>query len=63
MPENIVMLIIDIDKAPDIKRYLKVTSVPTFCNYINGEMMDVNIGGNKENVINFFKKTLVRVSS
>ena len=63
MPENIVMLIVDIDKAPDIKRYLKVTSVPTFCNYINGEMMDVNIGGNKENVINFFKKTLVRVSS
>ena len=63
MPSNIVMLIVDIDKAPDIKRFLKVTSVQTFCNFINGEMMDVNLGANKDDVINFFKKTVVRVSS
>ena len=63
MPSNVVMLIVDIDKSPDIKRYLKVQSVPTLCNFINGEMMDTLSSSNKDNIISFFQKTLDKTSS
>ena len=63
MPENVCMVIVDIDKSPDIKRYLKCTSVPTFINFVNGEMMDSLVGGNKESIVTFFKKTLIRATS
>jgi len=56
MPQNVYMLIIDIDKAKDIASYLKVRSVPMLCNYISNEPMDSVVGANEEKVINFFKK-------
>lgn len=63
MPSNVVMLIVDIDKSPDIKRYLKVKTVPTLCNFINGEMMDTLSSSNKDKIISFFKKTLDKTTS
>ena len=61
--DNVVMLIVDIDKSPDIKNYLKVKSVPTLCNFINGDMMDTLSGSNKDHIISFFQKTYDKTSS
>ena len=63
MPQNVYMLIIDIDKAKDIASYLKVRSVPMLCNYISNEPMDSVVGANEEKVINFFKKTAIHAVS
>jgi thioredoxin 1 len=60
MPNNVYMVVVDIDKSPDIKRYLKCTSVPTFVNFVDGEMMDTIVGGNEDGIISFFKKTAKR---
>lgn len=60
MPDNVYMVVVDIDKSPDIKRYLKCTSVPTFVNFVNGEMMDTIVGGSKEGIVSFFNKTEAR---
>ena len=63
MPPDVVMLIVYIDKSPDIKNYLKVKSVPTLCNFINGDMMDTLSGSNKDHIISFFQKTYDKTSS
>ena len=63
MPPDVVMLIVDIDKSPDIKNYLKVKSVPTLCNFINGDMTDTLSGSNKDHIISFFQKTYDKTSS
>jgi len=63
MPNNVSMIIVDIDKARDIASAMKIKSVPTMHNFINGAPMDSVIGSNKEHIASFFKKTMGRASS
>ena len=63
MPDNVSMIIVDIDKARDISSAMKIKSVPTMHNFINGAPMDSVIGSNKDHIISFFKKTKRRASS
>lgn len=63
MPSNVSMIVVDIDSGADIKRALRVDSVPRIYNFVKGELMDSVIGSKEENVISFFKKTLARASS
>jgi thioredoxin-like negative regulator of GroEL len=63
MSNNVSMIIVDIDKARDIASAMKIKSVPTMYNFINGAPMDSVIGSNKDHIISFFKKTKRRASS
>ena len=63
MPNNVTMVVVDIDKGRDISSSMKIRSVPTMYNFINGEPMDSVIGSKPENITSFFKKTMARTSS
>jgi thioredoxin 1 len=63
MPNHVCMVVVDIDKSPDIKRYLKCTSVPTLINFVNGEMMDSIVGAGTNGIVSFFRKTAARATS
>ena len=63
MSNNITMVVVDIDKGRDISSAMKIKSVPTMYNFINGAPMDSVIGSKSENIIAFFKKTQARASS
>ena len=57
------MVIVDIDTGRDISSAMKIRSVPTMYNFVNGSPMDSVIGSKKDNMISFFKKTMARASS
>uniref|UniRef100_A0A6C0C6E6 Thioredoxin domain-containing protein n=1 Tax=viral metagenome TaxID=1070528 RepID=A0A6C0C6E6_9ZZZZ len=57
MHDNVSMIIVDIDKARDISSAMKVKSVPTLHNFINGRPMDSVVGANDDSIISFFNKT------
>ena len=57
------MVIVDIDTGRDISSAMKIRSVPTMYNFVNGSPMDSVIGSKEDNVISFFKKTMARASS
>jgi thioredoxin-like negative regulator of GroEL len=63
MPNNVSMIIVDIDKGKDIASALKVRSVPTMYNFINGAPMDSVVGASSDHITSFFRKTLARASS
>ena len=63
MPNNVSMIIVDIDKARDIASAMKIKSIPTMHNFINGAPMDIVIGTKDENIVSFFNKTKKRASS
>ena len=56
MPNNISMIVVDIDKGRDIASAMKIKSVPTMYNYIDGSPMDSVIGSKADNITSFFKK-------
>ena len=62
MPDNVSMVIVDIDDGRDIKSFLKITSVPTLYNIVNGQLMDSVVGSAEDHIRSFFKKTLSRAS-
>ena len=63
MPNSVSMIVVDIDKGRDIASAMKIKSVPTMYNYIDGRPMDSVIGSQAGNIASFFKKTLSRTSS
>lgn len=63
MPDNVTMVIVDIDVGRDISSAMKIQSVPTLFNFINGAPMDSVVGSKTEDIISFFKKTSTRASS
>ncbi len=63
LPNNVSMVIVDIDTGRDISSAMKIRSVPTMYNFVNGSPMDSVIGSKEDNVISFFKKTMARASS
>ena len=56
MPNNISMIVVDIDKGRDIASAMKIKSVPTMYNYIDGSPMDSVIGSNKLITLLLFSK-------
>ena len=52
------MVIVDVDKGPDLSSYFKIKSVPTMYSFINGEIAESLIGVNKDEILHFFKSTL-----
>ncbi len=63
MPNNVSMVIVDIDKGRDISSAMKIKSVPTIYNFVNGAPMDSVIGSTDGDIISFFNKTKKRASS
>ena len=60
LSNNIYVVHVDADEGSDILAAMKWNSVPTFCNFINGELQDILIGANADNIIKFFNKTIER---
>ena len=63
MPDNVSMVIVDMDKGKDISSALRIRSIPTMYSFVNSAPMDSVIGGDSENITSFFKKTLARALS
>jgi thioredoxin-like negative regulator of GroEL len=61
LPKNVYFVELDIDQGPDLARFLKVKSVPTMINYIEGMPYDIVTSSSKENVVDFFNKTWARI--
>jgi thioredoxin 1 len=63
LPDNVSMIIVDIDAGRDIASAIKIKSVPTMYNYIYGAPMDSIIGSNSGDITSFFKKTFLMASA
>ena len=57
MPDNVHLVMVDADEG-DIAAALRVKVLPTFLNYIKGDMQDVYATGDEESVLKFFQSTL-----
>ena len=55
------MVIVDVDKGPDLSSYFKIKSVPTMYSFVKGEIAESLIGANKDEIVHFFKSTLTRL--
>jgi thioredoxin-like negative regulator of GroEL len=56
MPNEFAVGLFDIDDVPCIKRKLHINAVPFIANVIDGEVMDVMIGGDEKQIHDLFKK-------
>ena len=56
LPQNKLLVKIDVDNDDDVSAYLKIRSLPTLLLYVKGEKQEVVIGCNEKNIINFFNK-------
>jgi thioredoxin 1 len=63
LPEDFICVIVDVDEGKNLANSLRVKSVPTLMNYINGECKDINVGANEDKLFSFFKKTLEAYNS
>jgi thiol-disulfide isomerase/thioredoxin len=61
LDERVLILEIDYDKGANICSYLKIKSVPTLMNVINGEIQDICTSSLHEEVAKFMKKTMNRL--
>jgi len=57
MPENVHLVKVDADEG-DIAAALRVKVLPTFLNYIKGDLQDVYASGDAETLVKFFESTL-----
>lgn len=58
LPDNVILVDIDIDESDDIANFLKIKKIPTMMNFVGGRPMDVLASGNMDEVKHFFDKTL-----
>ena len=58
LPEDFICIIVDIDEGKSLANALRVKSVPTIMNYIEGVCKDITVGANEDALFSFFKKTL-----
>ncbi len=63
MPDNVSMVIVDMDKGKDISSALRIRSIPTMYSFVNSAPMDSVVGAESEQITSIFKKTLARASS
>ena len=57
MPKDVYLVMVDADEG-DIAAALRVKALPTFMNFIHGDLQDVYSSGSKDEVLNFFNSTL-----
>tara|TARA_E500000331_G_C17047847_1_gene622616 strand:+ start:426 stop:785 length:360 start_codon:yes stop_codon:yes gene_type:complete len=57
LPDEVVVVLIDYDKAESIRRKLHIKSIPFIANFIDAEMLDVVNSSNKTDIKKFFIKT------
>ena len=62
LPIEVAVVIVDISKPNRLKSYLKVGSIPYMMNMIDGASMDVVNTSDRNAIINFFTKTVKRVT-
>ena len=62
-PDNIDIILVDADEGYNIISYLKWKSLPTFGNFIHGELQDIFVGSNDDGVKSLFNKTINRSRS
>ena len=53
MPKDVYLVMVDADEG-DIAAALRVKALPTFMNFIHGDLQDVYSSGSKDEVLNFF---------
>ena len=51
------LVIVDTDQGRDLASYLRIKSIPTLISFINGDMIDVHMGSDKNELKAFFNKT------
>ncbi|XP_068611750.1 thioredoxin-like [Brachionichthys hirsutus] len=58
LPENanVIFLKVDVDEADDVSTEYKISCMPTFQFYKNGEKIKEFSGANKENLLDFIKE-------
>jgi thioredoxin 1 len=61
MPNDVHLVMVDADDG-DIAAALRVKVLPTFLNYIKGDLQDVYATGDEESVVKFFQSTLNRAT-
>ena len=54
---NAQLVIVDTDQGRDLASYLRIKSIPTLISFINGDMIDVHMGSDKNELNAFFNKT------
>ena len=59
--DRLLLVEVDADEGSNICSYLRVKSVPTYINVINGEMKDVCTSSSQEEVAKFFQKTMKKM--
>jgi len=62
MPNNVHLVMVDADEG-DIAAALRVKTLPTFLNYIRGELQDIYSSSDEVSVQQFFQSTLNRVKA
>lgn len=53
---NAQLVIVDTDQGRDLASYLRIKSIPTLISFINGDMIDVHMGSDKNELKAFFNK-------
>ena len=62
LPENVILVELDIDEADDIASHLKIKKVPTIMNYVGGLPMDIYETSNINDIKQFFEKCKVHLN-
>ena len=62
LPDNVILIDIDIDEADDVAQYLKIRKVPTIMNFVNGLPMDIYTTSDVTQIKQFFDKCNVHLS-
>ena len=62
MPNNCHLVIVDVDEGSDIASSMRIKQVPTFLNFINGDMQDVYSSSGEAQVHEFMTKTFNRIN-
>ena len=62
LPDNVILIDIDIDEADDVAQYLKIKKVPTIMNFVNGLPMDIYTTSDVSQIKQFFDKCNAHLS-
>ena len=54
LPDNVIMIHVDIDKGDDVAAFLKIRSVPFMQSYVKGEPMHSCVSSKEEDIRKFF---------
>ena len=61
LPRSPLLVIVDVNRGPDLSSFLKIKAVPAFFSYINGEPMFSYLGCDVQGVRSFFGKTATKM--